>query len=267
MFSKKILFYVTFLIGILHAQLTVDLETVAFPGYASDIKVPVIVNNPNNSISGLQFDMVVDPSIISPFSINAVGGAAGFSAEMNQLSSGAYRILLFNAGNAYSIPANSDTVMTIHFDGSDIASAVIDLEMSELIVTDSSGGDLGASSGNGIVSIGFVVGLSMSSDSGDVSEMAELQVSMDNDGTVGGVQFDLLNEPDYISIDSIWTADRTNGFTISTTDVGSGTRILLYSTTNSNIAPGIEPILNVRFSINDDAYGDCLLYTSDAADE
>ena len=99
----------------------------------------------------------------------------------------------------------------------------------------------------------------MSSDSGDVSEMAELQVSMDNDGTVGGVQFDLLNEPDYITIDSIWTADRTTGFTISTTDVGSGTRILLYSTTNNNIAPGIEPILNVRFSINDDAYGDDVL--------
>ena len=259
MFSKNLLFYVAFLIGILQAQLTVALETVEFPGYASDIQVPVIVNNPNNSISGLQFDMVVDPNIISPFSINAGGGAAGFSAEMNQLSSGAYRILLFNAGNAYSIPANSDTVMTIHFDGTDIASAVIGLEMSELIATDSSGSDLGASSGNGIVSIGFVVDLSMSSDSGDVSEMAELQVSMDNDGTVGGVQFDLLNEPDYISIDSIWTADRTTGFTISTTDVGSGTRILLYSTTNNNIAPGIEPILNVRFSINDDAYGDDVL--------
>ena len=127
MFNKNLLFYVTFLIGILHAQLTVELETVEFPGYASDIQVPVIVNNPNNSISGLQFDMVVDPNIISPFSINVSGGAAGFSAEMNQLSSGAYRILLFNAGNAYPIPANSDTVMTIHFDGSDIASAVINI--------------------------------------------------------------------------------------------------------------------------------------------
>jgi len=259
MFSKNLLFYITFLIGGLHAQLTVMLDTVEFPGYASDIEVPVIVNNPNNSISGLQFDIVVDPNIISPFSINAGGSAAGFSAEMNQLSSGAYRILLFNAGNAYSIPANSDTVMTIHFDGSDIASAVIDLVMSELIVTDSSGSDLGASSGNGIVSIGNVVGLSMSSDSGDVSEMSVLQVSMDNDGTVGGVQFDLLNEPDYISVDSIWIADRTTGFTISTTDVGSGTRILLYSNTNNNIAPGIDPILNVRYSINDDAYGDDVL--------
>ena len=259
MFTKNLLFFITFLIGGLHAQLTVMLDTVEFPGYASDIEVPVIVNNPNNSISGLQFDMVVDPNIISPFSINAGGSAAGFSAEMNQLSSGAYRILLFNAGNAYSIPANSDTVMTIHFDGSDIASAVIDLVISELIVSDSSGSDLGASSGNGIVSIGYVVGLSMSSDSGDVSEMSILQVSMDNDGTVGGVQFDLLNEPDYISVDSIWTTDRTTDFTISTTDIGSGTRILLYSDTNDDVASGTDPILNVRFFIHDDAYGDDVL--------
>ena len=259
MLSKNLMFYITFLIGALHAQLTVTLGTVEYPGYASDIEVPVIVNNPNNTISGMQFDMMVDPDIISPSSINAGGSPAGFAADMNQLSSGAYRILLFNAGNAASIPANSDTVMTIHFDGSAIASAVIDLVMSELIVTDSSGSDLGATSGNGMVSIGYVVGLSMSSDSGNVSEMDTLQVSMDNNGTVGGVQFDLLDQPDYISIDSLWATDRTTGFTISTTDVGSGTRILLYSDTNNDIDPGTDPILNVRFFIHDDAYGDDVL--------
>ena len=256
MFNKNLLFCITFLIGILHAQLTVTLGTVEYPGYASNIEVPVIVNNPNNTISGMQFDMVVDPDIISPSSINAGGSPAGFAADMNQLSSGAYRILLFNAGNAASIPANSDTVMTIHFDGSAIASAVIDVVMSELIVTDSSGSDLNATSSNGMVSIGYVVGLSMSSDSGDVSEMVELQVSMDNNGTVGGVQFDLLDQPDYISIDSLWATDRTTGFTISTTDIGIGTRILLYSDSNIDVASGTGPILNVRYLIHNDAYGD-----------
>ena len=66
------MFYITFLIGALHAQLTVTLGTVEYPGYASDIEVPVIVNNPNNTISGMQFDMMVDPDIISPSSINAL---------------------------------------------------------------------------------------------------------------------------------------------------------------------------------------------------
>ena len=64
MFSKNLLFYVTFLLGILHAQLTVTLGTVEYPGYASDIEVPVIVNNPNNTISGMQFDMLIHPEII-----------------------------------------------------------------------------------------------------------------------------------------------------------------------------------------------------------
>ena len=259
MFHKNLLFYITFLIGILHAQLTVTLGTVEYPGYASDIEVPVIVNNPNNTISGMQFDMVIDPEIISPSSINASGSPAGYTADMNQLSSGAYRILLFNAGNAASIPVNSDTVMTIHFDGSAIASAVIDLEMTELVVTDSSGSDLGAISGNGMVSIGYVVGFSMSSDSADVSEMVELQVSMENNGTVGGIQFDLIDEPDFISVDSLWTTDRTDGFTISTTTVGNGSRILLYSDTNNDISSGTGPILNVRYLVHNDAYGDNVL--------
>ena len=92
MFRKNLLFYITFLIGILHAQLTVTLGTVEYPGYASDIEVPVIVNNPNNTISGMQFDMLIDPEIISLSSINAGGFPAGFAADMNQLSSGAYRI-------------------------------------------------------------------------------------------------------------------------------------------------------------------------------
>ena len=245
-FHKNLWFCIVFLIGILHAQLTVTLGTVEYPGYAPDIEVPVIVNNPSNTISGMQFDMVVDPDIISPSSINASGSPAGYTADMNQLSSGAYRILLFNASNAALIPVNSDTVMTIHFDGSTITSAAINLVMSELIVTDSSGSDFGATTGNGMVSIGYVVGFSMSSDSADVSEMVELQVSMENNGTVGGIQFDLIDEPDFISVDSLWTTDRTDGFTISTTDVGSGTRILLYSDMNNDISSGTGPILNVR---------------------
>ena len=148
---------------------------------------------------------------------------------MNELSSGGYRFLLFNAGNASSIPTNSDTVMIIHFNGSSIPSAVINLEMSQLTVSDSAGTELTASTSNGMVSIGNVVALMMNSDSGDVSETVHIQVSMDNNGIVGGLQFDILDVPDNLSLDSLWTTDRTENYTISSTDIGSGTRILMYS--------------------------------------
>ena len=263
MINKNIVIFISLSLGVLSAQLSVSLGNVESPGYSSDIEVPVIINNPNNTVSGMQFDLMVDPDIISPFNVSAYGSPNGFTADMNQLSTGGYRFLLFNAGNASSIPSNSDTVMVIHFNGSSIPSAVINLEMSDLTVTDSSGAELSATSSNGMISIGNVVGLMMNSDSGDVSEAVHIQVSMVNNGTVGGLQFDLLDVPDNLSIDSLWTTDRTDNFTISSTDIGTGARVLMYSTSNNNVSPGDGPVLNVRYLVNYNAYGGDVLITFD----
>ena len=263
MISKNFIFYIFISMGILSAQLSVSLGDVEYAGYSSDIEVPVIINNPNNSVSGMQFDLMVNPNILSPFSVSAYGSPNGFTADMNQLSTGGYRFLLFNAGNASSIPVNSDTVMVLHFNGSSIPSAVINLDMSNLTVTDSSGSELTATSVDGMISIGNVVGLMMNSDSGDVSEAVHIQVSMDNNGTVGGIQFDILDIPDNLSIDSLWITDRTEDYTISSTDIGTGARILMYSTSNSNVAPGNGPVLNIRYMVNYDAYGGDVLITFD----
>ena len=263
MISKNFIFYIFISIGILSAQLSVSLGDVEYAGYSSDIEVPVIINYPNNSVSGMQFDLMVNPNILSPFSVSAYGSPNGFTADMNQLSTGGYRFLLFNAGNASSIPVDSDTVMVIHFNGSSIPSAVINLDMSNLTVTDSSGSELTATSVDGMISIGNVVGLMMNSDSGDVSEAVHIQVSMDNNGTVGGIQFDILDIPDNLSIDSLWITDRTEDYTISSTDIGTGARILMYSTSNSNVAPGNGPVLNIRYMVNYDAYGGDVLIAFD----
>ena len=129
MISKNFIFYIFISMGILSAQLSVSLGDVEYAGYSSDIEVPVIINNPNNSVSGMQFDLMVNPNILTPFNVSAYGYPNGFTADMNQLSTGGYRFLLFNAGNASSIPVNSDTVMVLHVNGSSIPSDVINLDM------------------------------------------------------------------------------------------------------------------------------------------
>ena len=263
MINKNIIFFISLSLGILSAQLSVSLGNVEYSGYSSDIEVPVIINNPNNSISGMQFDLMIYPDIISPFNVSAYGSPTGFTADMNQLSTGGYRFLLFNAANASSIPANSDTIMVIHFNGSSIPSAVIDLGISDLTVSDSSGGELSSTSSNGMISIGNVVGLMMNSDSGDVTESVHIQVSMVNNGTVGGLQFDLLDTPDNLSIDSLWTTDRTDNFTISSTGIGTGARVIMYSTSNNNVSPGDGPVLNIRYLVNYNAYGGDVLIAFD----
>jgi hypothetical protein len=51
MINKNIIFFISLSLGILSAQLSVSLGNVEYSGYSSDIEVPVIINNPNNSIS------------------------------------------------------------------------------------------------------------------------------------------------------------------------------------------------------------------------
>ena len=99
MINKNIIFVIFVSLGILSAQISVTLGDVEYPGYSSDIEVPVIISNPNNAVSGMQFDLMVDPDIISPFSVSAYGSPTGFTADMNELSSGGYRFLLFNFGS------------------------------------------------------------------------------------------------------------------------------------------------------------------------
>ena len=69
MINKNLIFFISLSLGILSAQLSVSLGNVEYSGYSSDIEVPVIINNPNNSISGMQFDLMIYPDIISPFNL------------------------------------------------------------------------------------------------------------------------------------------------------------------------------------------------------
>ena len=241
---------------ILAQSVSVSIGDATVDGYTSDIEVPVILTNPNDAVAGIQFDMEVAPgNVIFLSSIDAVGEATGFSTDFNTLSDDVYRVILFNAGSNSVISANADTVMTLHFDGSSVVSSQIDLLVSGLIVSDSSGGTISSSSGNGSITIGYVVSLDLSDGQGDVDETVSVTVDMDNGGTVGGVQFDLFDTPDYVTVSNISTTDRTTGFTVTTTEIGSGTRVLVYDDTGSNISAGTGPILNVDFSIHSNAYG------------
>lgn len=241
---------------ILAQSVSVSIGDATVDGYTSDIEVPVILTNPNDAVAGIQFDMEVAPgNVIFLSSIDAVGEATGFSTDFNTLSDDVYRVILFNAGSNSVISANADTVMTLHFDGSSVVSSQIDLLVSGLIVSDSSGGTISSSSGNGSITIGYVVSLDLSDGQGDVDEIVSVTVDMDNGGTVGGVQFDLFDTPDYVTVSNISTTDRTTGFTVTTSEIGSGTRVLVYDDTGSNISAGTGPILNVDFSIHSNAYG------------
>ena len=252
-------------VPIMAQSVVVSVGDVTVDGYTSDIEVPVILTNPNDEVAGIQFDMDVTPGgVVSLTSVEAVGDASGFSTDFNTLSDDVYRVVLYNAASNSVISANADTIMILHFDGSSVVSSQIDLMVSGLIVSDSSGSTVSSASSDGSITIGYVVSLALTDDDGDVNETVSVSVEMDNGGVVGGVQFDLYDSPDNVTVADITTTDRTSGFTVTTTDIGYGTRVLVYDNTGNNISAGTGAILNINLSIHSDAYGgDVAVYFSD----
>ena len=233
-------------------DVTVDIGDVIFPAYTSDLQVPVTLTGPVDAVAGIQFDIIADPAIAGL--ISALANITGFTADFNSLSGDTNRVILYNSSSVSGLPAAGDTVLWLGYEGSQIASAVIDLEVYGLVVSDTAGSGLTSSGVDGSISIGSVVSLSMDTGNGDINELVSLAIALNNPDEVGGIQFDLIDIPDYVVVDSIWTTARTVDFTISTTPVGVGERVILFSDTNESIAAGTGAIINVRFRITPTAY-------------
>ncbi|NQT97520.1 MAG: T9SS type A sorting domain-containing protein [Candidatus Marinimicrobia bacterium] len=251
---------------IAQTDVILDIGEVNYPAYADSLLVPVTLTSLSEAVAGIQFDLVANPALTELLDVFPGADVADFSADFSSLTGDTNRVILFNAGAVEALPAAGDTVLWLLYDGTGIASAVIGLEMFSPIVSDTVGGILTVNAIDGSISIGSVVSLSMNEGDGDINEMVTLAIDLENPDVVGGVQFDLLDLPDYVSVDSVWTTVRTDGFTVSTSPVGTGERVILFSGDNQSIAAGTGSILNVRFLINPTAYAfDVVIDMVDAA--
>ena len=289
--------------SIAFSNVTVSIGDVAVTGYTEDIVVPVTVTNPDNTIGGFQFDVLALPALVTLSGAVPID-ADNFSADYNVFDDGSGRIVFYsNTGDG--IAAGGDgVVMNLHYDGSEVLSALVGLEAYDLTVSDEDGTVISGDLVNGSITIGNVVILSATSDTGDVSEEVYLDINLQNPGLVGGVQFDLYDTPNYLDVTGFSTTERSEGFTIDFNELENGlTRLLIYSADNENIESGTGPIVNMEMIIHDNAYNSnvgvnfenvtvtddiggtywvagtdsgtvtvspgyiCLLYTSDAADE
>ena len=257
----KIIFsFVLFKAGLLGQDVSVSLGSVEVDGYTSDIIVPININSPNHSVGGIQFDLSITPNLLELFSSTPSENATGFSSDFSVLSNGLNRIVFYNSSSGDGIQSGEDIlVLNLHFDGSELLSAVIELFLSNLIVSDESGNVLTSNGQNGSISIGDVVYLSASADTGDVDELVTLFVSLGNTGNVGGVQYDIYDTPNYVDIVGVTAIGRAEGFSVDFNELDNGhTRIVLFDPNNgiiSGIDGGLsEPIVQMDMLIHTDAY-------------
>ena len=237
------------------SEVLVSIGNVSVDGYTEDIVVPVTVSNPNEEVGGFQFDIMATPAIINLYGVSAIN-EDGFSTDFNALDDGSARVV-FYSNTGEGIPAGTDEiVLNLHYNGSDVLSAMVDLEAFDLTVSDADGGVVSGVINNGSITIGDVVFFSSDTpDTGDVLEQVSIDISIQNSSPVGGVQFDMYDTPNYLDVTAFTTTDRTDGFQIDFNELANGaTRVILFSPENQNIASGSGPIANMEMTIAENAY-------------
>jgi hypothetical protein len=251
-FNPSVLLMV--LVGFAFSNVTVSLDDVEVDGYTAEIIVPVNLTNPNDAVGGFQFDVIALPTLAELTGVEPED-ADNFSADFNVFDDGSGRIVFYSNGPDGIAAGGDGVVLNLHFDGSVILSALLDLDMFSLAVSDEDGNVLESSAEGGSIIIGNVVTISATSDTGDVDTTLFLDINLDNPGVVGGLQFDLYDTPDYLDVTGFSTTDRSVGFSVEYTVLESGlTRVIMYDAENGNIESGNGPILNMEIVVHDNAY-------------
>ena len=255
MHKKLNRFILSFLfIGMVFGNVTVTVGDVEVDGYTTDIVVPVNVSNSNDAVGGFQFDIMPVPLIIEISGATPVDGD-NYSADFNILNDGSGRVVFYSNSENGIAEGGNDVVLNLHYDGSDILSALVNLETSNLTVSDEDGAVIDGTVEDGSIMIGNVVFLSATTDTGDVSEEVYIDINLDNPGIVGGIQFDIYDTPNYLDITGFTTTNRTNGFTVEFNEFENGmTRVLIFDPNNGNIGTGTGAILNMEMLVHDNAY-------------
>ena len=236
------------------SNVTVTIGDADVSGYTSDIVVPVSIENPVNTVGGLQFDILSTPDLLLLSSVSAID-ADNFSADYNVLDDGSARVVFYSNNGSGIAAGGNGTVINLHYNGSDILSAFFELEGYALTVSDEDGAIIGGQINSGSLTIGDVVTMSATSDTGDISEEVMIDIHLGNSGLVGGLQFDIADSPNYIDVIGLTTTERSTGFNIDFNELANGlTRVIMYNAENSNIEIGTGSIARLQMVIHENAY-------------
>jgi len=179
-------------------QVSLEVVDTEVDGYPVSIWVPVVLSSPTDEIGGIQFDLSLDPAWISMTGITSGGaGYSGdFTGDFNALDDATTRVVFYNSTNNNTIPTGTDTVMWLEYTGTSVLSAVIDMSISNIIISDGTGNVVTSSGSAGGIQIGEVASFSFTDGEADVLDTVSLDLNLTNDGPVGGFQLDVFDTPD-----------------------------------------------------------------------
>jgi hypothetical protein len=150
-----------------YSNVLVSLDDVEAPGYTDEIIVPVTIENSENSVGGIQFDIMSSQEALVLSGVVALE-SENFSVDFNVLNDGSARVVFFSNNGTGIEPGGNSVVLNLIFDGSQILSGFYELDAFDLTVSDNDGVVVSSQVNDGTVTVGSVVSFSSSSDTGDV---------------------------------------------------------------------------------------------------
>ncbi len=224
------------------------------------VDVPINVEN-TEAIGGLQFAIRDVPNVVWVESISATARTQGFSFPFND-SDTTTRVLPFDvSGNSIAIGTGPICTIRFGYTGS-ISDEIISLMFHEilnadpqflLVVTDPDGIAMNATWLNGLLTVGGIE-VRLSGGGGTPGWVsAPLMIEMNNAVPVKGIQFNIVDNMDYLTLESVRGVNRGEDFTFVGNEVDGQSMVLGVNFNGQEIPPGTGAIVEVSFMIASDA--------------
>ncbi len=195
-----------------------------------------------------------------------------FSIEYNDRDS-TVSVLIFDASGNSIIPGNGPICTILFSVPTTVNDEIIDLKFHEilnadpqflLVVTDPDGTALNTTWLNGSLTVGGIE-VRLTGGGGTPGNMSvPLLIELNNAVPVKGIQFNLVDNVDYLTIESVQGLGRGADFTFVGNEVNGHSLILGVNFNGEEIAPGSGAILEVQFNIASNApLGDLIVSTTD----
>ncbi|NQT62494.1 MAG: T9SS type A sorting domain-containing protein [Candidatus Marinimicrobia bacterium] len=180
-----------------------------------------------------------------------------FSVEFNDRDS-TVSVLIFDASGNSIIPGNGPICTILFSVPASVSDEIIELKFHEilnadpqflLVVTDPDGTALNTTWLNGLLTVGGIE-VRLTGGGGTPGFMsAPVLIEMNNAVPVKGIQFNLVDNVDYLTIESVQGLGRGSDFTFVGNEVNGHSLILGVNFNGEEIAPGSGAVLEVQFMI------------------
>ncbi len=224
------------------------------------VVVPISMVN-TEAVGGLQFAIKDVPNLLWVNDITGTDRTSAFSFPFNDADT-TVRVLPFDISGS-SIEPGSGPICLIEFGYStDLSDAIVDLMFHNILdaepefmlnITDPDGNAMNATWMGGLLTVGGIE-VRLSGGGGSASYLSEpVQVEMTNNVPVKGIQFNIIDEGNFLSIESIVGVGRAADFTFVGNEVDEHSMVLGVNFAGMEIPAGTDAIAEIVFNISSTA--------------